>query len=190
MMMMMMVIVLINLLISFHAPVIPDLRRSPRIRTFARRHSFYCSSSRSHSRRPERALSSSQPSVPARVSSPMRLLFGAAESPESGRPDGSRLPSDSSVFQVDSLSLSLWNIHTRMNLKNLLLICFRVRQSHLTHVVQLSAAVPGPPELPEPPPLEKEVRLTSRGFFSEEVLSDLPQIPPRPRRPPSVCRAR
>ncbi|XP_037308284.2 treslin isoform X2 [Pungitius pungitius] len=94
------------------SPVKPadDLRRSPRIKTFARRHSnvFY-SSSQPRSRNLDRALSASQLSaanVKKPVRSPMRLLFGAAES-SSGHSDGScgtrptrsRPSTDSSVFE-------------------------------------------------------------------------------------------
>ncbi|TSK13370.1 Treslin [Bagarius yarrelli] len=81
------------------SPVKPatDLRRSPRIKKLARRHSsvFY-SSSQPRSRNLDRALSSSQlPMSESKgdvnvkaVKSPMRLLFGAAESP--ARPSASR----------------------------------------------------------------------------------------------------
>ncbi|XP_071348126.1 treslin isoform X2 [Trachinotus anak] len=100
------------------SPVKPteDLRRSPRIKKFARRHSntFY-SNSQPRSRNLDRALSASQlvlgdgkiSSVNVKtVRSPMRLLFGAADSP--GRPSDqsgatrftrSRLSTDSSVFE-------------------------------------------------------------------------------------------
>lgn len=90
---------------------ISDLRRSPRIKTLARRHSnvFY-SSSQPRSRNLDRALSASQLSaanVKKTVRSPMSLLFGAAES-SSGQSDQScgtrltrsRLSTDSSVFEV------------------------------------------------------------------------------------------
>nr|XP_040018278.1 treslin isoform X1 [Gasterosteus aculeatus aculeatus] len=94
------------------SPVKPadDLRRSPRIKTLARRHSnvFY-SSSQPRSRNLDRALSASQLSaanVKKTVRSPMSLLFGAAES-SSGQSDQScgtrltrsRLSTDSSVFE-------------------------------------------------------------------------------------------
>ncbi|XP_028305861.1 treslin isoform X2 [Gouania willdenowi] len=93
-----------------------DLRRSPRLQKFARRHSstFY-SSSQPRSRNLERAFSASQISLSdgkinavnvKRVRSPMRLLFGAAESPSqltdhSGvtRASRSRLSLESSVFE-------------------------------------------------------------------------------------------
>ncbi|GAA6091465.1 treslin [Tachysurus ichikawai] len=81
-----------DLVIVEESPVKPvtDLRRSPRIKKLARRHSsvFY-SSSQPRSRNLDRALSSSQLPVSESkgdinikgVKSPMRLLFGAAESP-------------------------------------------------------------------------------------------------------------
>ncbi|KAF4081418.1 hypothetical protein AMELA_G00161220 [Ameiurus melas] len=83
------------------SPVKPatDLRRSPRIKKLARRHSsvFY-SSSQARSRNLDRALSSSQLPVSEStvvgdinikaVKSPMRLLFGAAASP--ARPSTSK----------------------------------------------------------------------------------------------------
>uniref|UniRef100_A0A673ABI2 Treslin N-terminal domain-containing protein n=1 Tax=Sphaeramia orbicularis TaxID=375764 RepID=A0A673ABI2_9TELE len=68
------------------SPVKPaeDVRRSPRLKKFARRHSFY-SSSQPSSRNLDRALSASQlvfSDVNVKtVRSPMRLLFGAAQSP-------------------------------------------------------------------------------------------------------------
>lgn len=100
------------------SPVKPadDLRRSPRIKKFARRHSnvFY-SSSQPRSSNLERALSASQLSLSdgkisginvKMVRSPMRLLFGAAESPSRlsdpptvTRATRSRLYTDSSVFE-------------------------------------------------------------------------------------------
>ncbi|XP_075946106.1 treslin [Anarhichas minor] len=100
------------------SPVKPadDLRRSPRIKAFARRHSnIFYSSSQPRSRNLDRALSASQLSLSdGRISevnvktvrSPMRLLFGAADS--SGCPSDrscatrltrSRLSTDSSVFE-------------------------------------------------------------------------------------------
>lgn len=92
-----------------------DLRRSPRLKTFARRHSntFY-SSSQAHSRNLDRALSASQLSLSGvdvkTVRSPLRILFGAADSPrrssEPPQPTGaprSRLSTDSSVFEVGSV---------------------------------------------------------------------------------------
>ncbi|KAM9376944.1 treslin [Pholidichthys leucotaenia] len=99
------------------SPVKPaeDLRRSPRLKQFARRNSssFY-SSSQLRSRNLDRALSASQLSLSdgivsginkKKVSSPMHLLFGAADSPscssdQSGATRGSRsqLSSDS-VFE-------------------------------------------------------------------------------------------
>ncbi|XP_074489924.1 treslin isoform X1 [Sebastes fasciatus] len=100
------------------SPVKPaeDLRRSPRIKNLARRHSnvFY-SSSQPRSRNLDRALSASQLTLSEgkisgvnvkAVRSPMRLLFGAAVSP--GRPSDqsgatrltrSRLSTESSVFE-------------------------------------------------------------------------------------------
>uniref|UniRef100_A0A8C2WE73 Treslin N-terminal domain-containing protein n=1 Tax=Cyclopterus lumpus TaxID=8103 RepID=A0A8C2WE73_CYCLU len=94
-----------------------DLRRSPRIKAFARRHSnvFY-SSSQPRSRNLDRALSASQLSLAdgskvvgvnvKAVRSPMRLLFGAADSPRRAsdqscatRLTRSRLSTDSSVFE-------------------------------------------------------------------------------------------
>ncbi|KAM4572952.1 treslin [Odontesthes bonariensis] len=100
------------------SPVKPtdDLRRSPRIKKFARRHSstFY-SNSQPRSRNLDRALSASQlaPSdgkiceVSVKtVHSPLRLLFGAAHSPVHPsdqsvgiRATRSRLSTDSSVFE-------------------------------------------------------------------------------------------
>ncbi|CAK6954482.1 treslin [Scomber scombrus] len=100
------------------SPVKPaeDLRRSPRIKKFARRHStIFYSSSQPRSRNLERALSASQLSLSdskisninvKTVRSPMRLLFGAAASPtrpstsgESTRASRRRLSTDSSVFE-------------------------------------------------------------------------------------------
>ncbi|XP_075884965.1 treslin isoform X4 [Nelusetta ayraudi] len=89
-----------------------DLRRSPRIKRFARRHSntFY-SSSQPRSRHLERALSASQLSLSGQVDvrtvrSPRRLLFGAANSPggpsrpsQRTRSSRSQLCPDSSVFE-------------------------------------------------------------------------------------------
>ncbi|XP_054891331.1 treslin isoform X2 [Poeciliopsis prolifica] len=97
------------------SPVKPaeDLRRSPRLKKFARRHSsaFY-SSSQPRSRNLEKALSSSQlPLSDSKicsinvktVQSPLRLLFSAAESPSDqfgeNRVTQSLLSSDSSVFE-------------------------------------------------------------------------------------------
>lgn len=94
-----------------------DLRRSPRTKKFTRRNSstFY-SSSQPRSRNLDRALSASQLNLSEGkisefklkpVRSPMRLLFGAADSPnrpsdQSGtyRATRSRLCTDSSVFEV------------------------------------------------------------------------------------------
>ncbi|KAI3371069.1 hypothetical protein L3Q82_023703, partial [Scortum barcoo] len=99
------------------SPVKPaeDLRRSPRIKKFARRHSNFYSSSQPRSRNLDRALSASQLSLSDRkisgvnvktVRSPMRLLFGAADSPTrpsdqsyTTRATRSRLSTDSSVFE-------------------------------------------------------------------------------------------
>ncbi|XP_077373736.1 treslin [Festucalex cinctus] len=100
------------------SPVKPaeEVRRSPRIKGFARRHSnsFY-SSAQPRSRNLERALSASQLPLSEgkitdvnvkKIRSPVRLLFGAAQSP--GRPSAStgstqtsrtRLSTDSSVFE-------------------------------------------------------------------------------------------
>ncbi|XP_061630273.1 treslin isoform X2 [Phyllopteryx taeniolatus] len=96
-------------------PVV-EVRRSPRMKTFARRHSntFY-PSSQPRSRNLERALSSSQLTLSEgkssdvnlkKVRSPLRLLFGAAESPRrpststgSTRTSRTRLSTDSSVFE-------------------------------------------------------------------------------------------
>ncbi|XP_060932902.1 treslin [Limanda limanda] len=100
------------------SPVKPaeDLRRSPRIKKFAQRYSntFY-SSSQPRSRNLDRALSASQLTLSdgkicelnvKSVRSPMRLLFGATDSPchlsdQSGaaRATRSRLFTDSSVFE-------------------------------------------------------------------------------------------
>ncbi|TWW75430.1 Treslin TopBP1-interacting checkpoint and replication regulator [Takifugu flavidus] len=95
------------------SPVKPadDLRRSPRLKKFARRHSstFY-SSSQARSRNLDRALSATQLSDArvkvTRITSPMLLLFGAVESPvrpfesnHGGWPTSSRLLTDSSVFE-------------------------------------------------------------------------------------------
>lgn len=88
-----------------------DLRRSPRVKMFARRSSnaFYWNS-QPGSHHLGCVLSTSQPSdaqVKATpVTSPIRLLFGAAESPgrpsgsSHGRPTRSRVLTDSSVFEV------------------------------------------------------------------------------------------
>ncbi|KAF7223962.1 treslin isoform X2 [Nothobranchius furzeri] len=100
------------------SPVKPaeELRRSPRLKSFARRHSnvFY-SSSQPRSRNLEKALSASQLTLSDRtipginvkeVQSPLRLLFGAADSPSrssvvfvESRTTRSRFSSDSSVFE-------------------------------------------------------------------------------------------
>ncbi|XP_068169286.1 treslin isoform X2 [Antennarius striatus] len=94
------------------SPVKPaeDLRRSPRLKKLARRHTFY-SSSQPRSRNLQRALSSSQLSGAGGlrvrgVRSPMRLLFGAAVSPsrtsersDATRASRSRLWTESSVFE-------------------------------------------------------------------------------------------
>ncbi|XP_058502073.1 treslin isoform X1 [Solea solea] len=100
------------------SPVKPeeDLRRSPRIKKFARRHSstFY-SASQLRSRNLDRALSVSQLALSdgkinkvniKTVQSPRRLLFGAANSPShlsdqstAKRATRSRLSTDSSVFE-------------------------------------------------------------------------------------------
>ncbi|XP_070686769.1 treslin [Pempheris klunzingeri] len=100
------------------SPVKPaeDLRRSPRIKNFARRHSsIFYSSSQPRSRNLDRALSASQMSLSdakitgvnvKAVRSPMRLLFGAACSPSrpseqsfATRATRSRLYTDSNVFE-------------------------------------------------------------------------------------------
>uniref|UniRef100_A0A3Q1EPG1 Treslin N-terminal domain-containing protein n=1 Tax=Acanthochromis polyacanthus TaxID=80966 RepID=A0A3Q1EPG1_9TELE len=110
--------VLFFICIVEESPVKPadDLRRSPRIKKFARRHSsIFYSSSQPRSRNLDRALSVSQLPLSGgkisgvsvkRVQSPMRLLFGAADSPrrhcdQSGtaRATRSRLSTDSSVFE-------------------------------------------------------------------------------------------
>lgn len=91
-----------------------DLRRSPRLKKFARRHSntFY-SNSQARSRNLDRALSASQLSLSGvnvkTVRSPLRILFGAADSPgrsseppQPTRAPRSRLSTDSSVFEVCS----------------------------------------------------------------------------------------
>ncbi|XP_029010503.1 treslin isoform X2 [Betta splendens] len=94
------------------SPVKPaeELRRSPRIKQFTRRHSntFY-SSSQPRSRNLDRVLSASQLTLSdgkvsgvnvKRVRSPVRLLFGAADSPSrETRATRSRLPIDCSVFE-------------------------------------------------------------------------------------------
>ncbi|XP_047453301.1 treslin isoform X2 [Mugil cephalus] len=97
------------------SPVKPgeDLRRSPRTKKFARRNSntFY-SSSQPRSRNLDKALSASQLNLSISelklksVRSPMRLLFGAADSPSrpsdqsrANRATRSRLFTDSSVFE-------------------------------------------------------------------------------------------
>ncbi|XP_057691594.1 treslin isoform X2 [Corythoichthys intestinalis] len=94
------------------SPIKPaeDVRRSPRIKSFGRHQSntFY-SSSQPRSRNLERALSASQlPLSEGRihdvnlknVRSPLRLLFGAAESP--GRPSTSAGATTRSQLSVDS----------------------------------------------------------------------------------------
>ncbi len=104
---------------SAHLVFLSDLRRSPRIKKFARRQSnaFY-SSSQPRSRNLDRALSASQLTLSdgkisgvnvKTVRSPMRLLFGAADSPSrpsdqsySTRATRSRLSTDSSVFEVSA----------------------------------------------------------------------------------------
>ncbi|XP_019729447.1 treslin isoform X2 [Hippocampus comes] len=97
-----------------------EVRRSPRIKEFSRRHSntFYSSSQR-RSRNLERALSASRLPLSEgrtgddvnveKVRSPMRLLFSAAQSPArpststgSTRSSGTRLSADSSVFESPS----------------------------------------------------------------------------------------
>ncbi|XP_005460037.1 treslin isoform X1 [Oreochromis niloticus] len=117
------------------SPVKPleDLRRSPRIK-FARRHSstFY-SSSQPRSRNLDQALSASQLSLSdgkicgvnvKTVRSPMRLLFGAAESPshsnQSGatRPSRSRLSTDSSVFETPDKTTKSPNKQGRASIAN------------------------------------------------------------------------
>lgn len=87
-----------------------DVRRSPRLKQFSRRHSFY-SSSQARSRNLDRALASSQSlstslcDVDVRtVRSPMRLLFGATQSPgrspqEKHAARRARLSTNSSVFE-------------------------------------------------------------------------------------------
>ncbi|XP_047208805.1 treslin isoform X2 [Girardinichthys multiradiatus] len=117
------------------SPIKPaeDLRRSPRIKKFSRRHSstFY-SSSQPRSRNLERALSSSQLTLSdskicginvKTVQSPMRLLFGAADSPicssnQSGetRTTRSRLSTDSSVFESPNKTPSKSPIRRGRNL--------------------------------------------------------------------------
>ncbi|KAM9808257.1 treslin [Neosynchiropus ocellatus] len=93
---------------------IEDVRRSPRIKKLARRHSsnFY-PSSQLRSRNLEKALSSSQINIPNRkgscvdvttVRSPLRLLFGATDSSRGPRASEQSSPvrhlsSDSSVFE-------------------------------------------------------------------------------------------
>lgn len=78
-----------------------ERRRSPRLKQFSRRHSFY-SSSQPRSRNLDRALSSSQLSASLSevnvktVQSPFRLLFGAAQSPNQ---QSGRLSTGSSVFE-------------------------------------------------------------------------------------------
>uniref|UniRef100_A0A3B4FWA3 Treslin N-terminal domain-containing protein n=1 Tax=Pundamilia nyererei TaxID=303518 RepID=A0A3B4FWA3_9CICH len=118
------------------SPVKPseDLRRSPRIKKFARRHSstFY-SSSQPRSRNLDQALSASQLSLSdgkicgvnvKTVRSPMRLLFGAAESPshsnQSGatRPSRSRLSTDSSVFETPDKTAKSPNKRGRASIAN------------------------------------------------------------------------
>ncbi|XP_012717946.2 treslin [Fundulus heteroclitus] len=95
------------------SPVKPDdLRRSPRIKKFARRHSsIFYSSSQPRSRNLERALSSSQLSLSdskvcgvnvKTVKSPMRLLFGAAGSPRSSSDQFDETPTTRSPFFTDS----------------------------------------------------------------------------------------
>ncbi|XP_015242005.1 PREDICTED: treslin isoform X2 [Cyprinodon variegatus] len=96
------------------SPVKPaeDLRRSPRIKKLARRHSsIFYSSSQPRSRNLERALSSSQLPLSdssscdvdvKAVQSPIRLLFGAAVSPTGSsetQTTRARLFTDSSVFE-------------------------------------------------------------------------------------------
>ncbi|XP_028971149.2 treslin isoform X2 [Esox lucius] len=88
------------------SPVKPpeDLRRSPRLKNFARRHSSFYSSSQPRSRNLDRALSSSQlPLSDSKkvnlqsVQSPVRLLFGATQSPTTR--SSRRQLSNNSVFE-------------------------------------------------------------------------------------------
>ncbi|XP_076863493.1 treslin [Brachyhypopomus gauderio] len=103
------------------SPVKPaaGLRRSPRIKNLARRHSsvFY-SSSQSRSRNLDRAMSSSQLAVFEDkgginvnvVKSPMRLLFGAAQSP--GNPSSSpREPVNSKEVRLGSARTGFENLN-------------------------------------------------------------------------------
>ncbi|KAM4619161.1 treslin [Polymixia lowei] len=103
------------------SPVKPpeDLRRSPRLKKFTRRHStIFYSSSQPRSRNLEKALSASQlplsDSKMGTIRSPMRLLFGATQSP--GRPSTSfescatrdsrrQLYTDSDVFESPTKSI-------------------------------------------------------------------------------------
>lgn len=99
-----------------------DLRRSPRVKLFALRRSntFYWSS-RPGSHHQGCVLPTSQPSDAqvkvTPVTSPLRLLFGAAESPgrpsgssHDGRPTRTRLLTDSSVFEVALLPCQIRHI--------------------------------------------------------------------------------
>ncbi|KAJ3595855.1 hypothetical protein NHX12_002267 [Muraenolepis orangiensis] len=102
------------------SPVKPadDLRRSPRIKKLARRHStIFYSSSQPRSRNLEKVLSASQLTLDnrsvdgvnvTRVRSPMRLLFGATQSPSrpgcsfdsfTTRASRRRLATDANVFE-------------------------------------------------------------------------------------------
>ncbi|XP_030586525.1 treslin isoform X2 [Archocentrus centrarchus] len=137
------------------SPVKPseDLRRSPRIKKFARRHSstFY-SSSQPRSRNLDRALSASQLSLSdgkisgvnvKTVRSPMRLLFGAAESPSRSNQSGatrasrSRLSTDSSVFESPDKMATSPSKH---------------RRAIIANVTPKTSGTPQNPKSPKTPP--------------------------------------
>uniref|UniRef100_A0A3Q4HDQ1 Treslin-like n=1 Tax=Neolamprologus brichardi TaxID=32507 RepID=A0A3Q4HDQ1_NEOBR len=112
------------------SPVKPseDLRRSPRIKKFARRHSstFY-SSSQPRSRNLDQALSASQLSLSdgkicgvnvKTVRSPMRLLFGAAESPSHSNQSGATRPSRSRLSTDSNKTIKSPNKRGRASIAN------------------------------------------------------------------------
>ncbi|XP_014327371.1 treslin isoform X1 [Xiphophorus maculatus] len=139
------------------SPVKPaeDLRRSPRLKKFARRHSsIFYSSSQPRSRNLEKALSSSQLplsdskicSVNVKtVQSPLRLLFGAAESPSDQfgetRVTRSLLSSDSSVFESPNKTPSK---SPKRRGRNLSPKTPRTPQTQLSSKIQVSTVAESP----------------------------------------------
>ncbi|XP_027895957.1 treslin isoform X1 [Xiphophorus couchianus] len=139
------------------SPVKPaeDLRRSPRLKKFARRHSsIFYSSSQPRSRNLEKALSSSQLplsdskicSVNVKtVQSPLRILFGAAESPSDQfgetRVTRSLLSSDSSVFESPNKTPSK---SPKRRGRNLSPKTPRTPQTQLSSKIQVSTVAESP----------------------------------------------